>query len=217
MKKSSIIILITFISVLLIISTLNWYINLSARKIIYNSVKDIPPCYTALVLGAMVSSTGEPSSYLRDRLDKAFELYKEKKVKRLLLSGDHGQQDYDEVNSMRVYLLNKGVDTNDIFLDHAGFDTYNSIVRAGEIFEVEDMIIVSQEFHLSRALFIACKKGHKAYGIVADKTPYEPSRNRIREKFANIKAVLEIILNRKPRFLGDKIPITGNSRLSYDR
>ena len=159
-----------------------------------------------------------PSNFLQDRLDMALQLYTQKKVKRLLLSGDHGTIGYDEVNNMRNYLLERGVDTRDIFLDHAGFDTYNSIVRAKDIFGVNEMIIVSQEFHLRRALFIAEKKGVNAYGIVADQSNYGSLRYlKNREKLACVKAFFEVLINKNPKFRGEKIPITGDSRKSYDQ
>ena len=205
--------LILVISVLII----NIIVISKSRKFIYSEISNVPECYTALVLGAHVSESGYLSDFLQDRLDVAIELYKNGKIKRFLLSGDHGQSNYDEVNSMKHYLLNQGIDSNDVFLDHAGFDTYSSIVRAKEIFEVDKAIIVTQEFHLPRAIFLARSKGIDAYGIKADKRIYSSIKHsRIREIFANIKAVAELFIDKRPRFLGAKIPITGNSKLSYD-
>ena len=109
---------------------------------------------------------------MRDRLDKALELYSKGKVKRFLLSGDQGTLKYDEVNNMKQYLISKKVNTKDVFLDHAGFDTYNSVVRAKEVFNVDNVIIVTQHFHLSRAIYIARKNGLNAFGAVSDKLKY---------------------------------------------
>lgn len=202
----------------IIVFIINVHIVSSVKKLIYYSPDKVPPAYTALVLGAHVSKEGIPSNFLKDRLDMALELYKKGKIKRFLLSGDHGTKIYDEVNNMRYYLLEKGVDSRDIFLDHAGFDTYNSIVRAKEIFEVKEMIIVTQEFHLARALYIAQHKGLLACGIVADKENYGSLKYlQFREKIARLKAFWEVLINRSPKFLGEKIPITGNSQASYDR
>lgn len=218
MKKILLVLVITVFLVIVIVQLLNYHIQSSTKQFTFSLADNVPSCYTALVLGAHVSRTGVPSVFLKDRLDMAFNLYKLGKVKRLLLSGDHGQKDYDEVNNMRIYLINRGINSKDIFLDHAGFDTYNSIIRAKEIFGVDDMIIVSQEFHLPRALFIAIQKGHRAFGIKADKTPYGSIDNLLlREKLADVKAVMELIFNKRPKFLGEKIPITGDSQLSYDR
>jgi len=189
-----------------------------SKRYLYDKVSDVPECYTAIVLGAKVSSKGVPSDYLQDRLDMAIELYRNNKITRFLLSGDHGQTSYDEVNNMKAYLIEHGIDTADIFLDHAGFDTYNTMVRARKIFQVEDAIVVSQEFHLPRAVFIARSKGIEAYGIKADKRKYAAIKSlKIREILAKVKAFTEVIINKKPKYLGEQIPITGDSKLSYDK
>ena len=208
---------IAFLVGLIFLLGLNLYIHLTTNSFITDDQKNLSPSYTALVLGAKVYESGRPSAVLRDRLDRAYELYRTGKVKRFLLSGDHGQKDYDEVNHMRIYLREKGVPSKDIFMDHAGFDTYNSVVRARDIFEVEDVIIVTQDFHLPRAVFIAHQKGLNAHGFIADKRTYPRMKYlRLREGLASVKAAMEILVNRAPRFGGDKIPITGNSQLSYD-
>ena len=202
---------------ILFIVFVNVHVNAFSRRYICSEMDSVPGYYTGIVLGAHVYQSGVPSNYLQDRLDKAIELYKSGKVKRLLLSGDHGRTNYDEVNTMKQYLLEQGVDTSDIFLDHAGFDTYNTMYRAKEIFEVKEAIIVTQDFHLPRAVYIARKLGLNAYGICADKQKYS-SLNYLqkREKFANIKAFLELWIHKKPRFLGEKIPITGDNSKSFD-
>lgn len=188
-----------------------------SKKYLCHEITDVPDCYTAIVLGAKVYANGYPSDYLQDRLDKALELYQHHKVTRFLLSGDHGTTAYDEVNNMKAYLLGKGVNTKDIFLDHAGFDTYNTMVRAAKIFQVTDAIIVTQEFHLPRAIYIARHKGIEAYGIKADKREYAALKTlKLREGLAKVKAFTEVAINKKPKYLGNQIPITGDSRLSYD-
>lgn len=203
--------------ILIFIFCLNLYINLTTKENIFSNKEDIPSCYTGLVLGAKVYKNGKLSGILKDRVDTALELYKIGKIKRFLLSGDHGKQHYDEVNQMKKYLLNKGVPENDIFLDHAGFDTYNSAYRAKAIFLVDDVIIVSQEFHLKRAVYIARKLGLNAYGIKADKRKYGIAKRMfLREKIANVKAFLELLIGKKPKYLGVIIPIKGDSKKSYD-
>lgn len=190
-----------------------------AEPYLYKNLDDIPNCYTGLVLGAFVKKTGEPSDILEDRLLTALYLYKNKKIKRFLLSGDHGRVHYDEVNNMKNYLLQMGIPEADIFLDHAGFDTYDSIYRAKEIFEVKDVIIISQEFHLPRAIYIARNKGINAFGAISKNyefNSFQNWKNSIRDKLACVKAFIEVQFNFKPRFLGEKIPITGDSKLSYD-
>lgn len=210
--------IIIIIALIIVFTILYNYVYFSSKRFIYNELEQVPQCYTALILGAKVHRDGAPSNFLADRLEMGIKAYKSGKIKRFLLSGDHGTKNYDEVNNMKKYLLEKGIDTNDIFLDHAGFDTFNSIKRAKEIFEVKDVIIVSQEFHLPRALYIARYCGLNAYGISADKQNYGSVmfKLKLRERFALIKAFFETIFDMEPKFLGEKIPITGNSRLSYD-
>jgi SanA protein len=216
-KKYKKIIFGFIVLIIIIIALINIYVNSKSKRYIYTRIEEVPACYTAIVLGALVSNTGYPSKFLKDRMDVAIELYTGKKIKRFLLSGDHGRKNYDEVNSMKNYLLEKGINTEDIFLDHAGFDTYSTIVRAKEVFGVEKAIIVTQEFHLSRAVYIARSKGIEAYGIKADRQDYYSLvRLKIRETIAKVKAFSEVMINKKPRFLGNKIPITGDSKLSYD-
>jgi SanA protein len=209
--------LICSVALLLLIAAANTIIFTQSDDYIYTDPMEVPTCYTAIVLGAKVYSKGIPSDFLQDRLDVAIDLYKHKKVTRLLLSGDHGQTTYDEVNSMKDYLIDHGIPTEDIFLDHAGFDTYNSMVRALKIFQIKEAIIVTQEFHLPRAVYIARSKGLEAYGVAADKRRYATLDNlRFRELLAKVKAFAEVSLNRQPRYLGPPIPITGDSKLSYD-
>lgn len=202
---------------LFIVFVINMIVKNTSKNLIYSDVEKIPKCYTGIVLGAFVHPSGIPSDFLQDRLDRAIVLYKSNKINRFLLSGDHGQKDYDEVNSMKNYLVKHGINPTDIFLDHAGFDTYNSMYRAKEIFNVKDVIIISQEFHLPRAIYIAKNMGLNPYGYTADIRNY-PSINYLfkREILANIKAFLEVITNQKPKFLGTKIPIDGESDLSFD-
>lgn len=188
----------------------------TAKPYIY-STDSIPFRYTGMVLGAHVGRDGTPSLVLADRLNTALTLYRKGKFKRFLLTGDHGRKTYDEVNNMKRYLKEQGVPECDIFLDHAGFDTYNSMVRAKEVFQVQDVIVITQKFHLSRALYIAHKKGLNAVGCDAGMTDTSPIKTlEFRESLANLKAFWEVLINKKPKFLGPKIPITGDSKLSYD-
>jgi SanA protein len=196
---------------------INSYVNSVSKSLIYKQVTEVPSAYTAIVLGTKVTEDGRLSYYLAERMQTAVELYKQQKIKRFLLTGDHGEMNYDEVNSMKTYLLNQGVPIESIFLDHAGFDTYSSMARAKAIFQVTDAVIVTQAFHLPRALYIAQNKGIKARGLIADKQERRlTSSLKFREVFANVKAFIEVNLNVAPKFLGDPIPITGDSRLSHD-
>ena len=189
----------------------NFFIRAGTRPYIYKSAEDVPQAQTALILGAAVFRSGELSPVFENRVNAAIELYKIKKVSKILASGDNSTVWYNEVNPARAYLLNKGVPDQNIFLDHAGFDTYSTMYRAREIFQVSSIIVVTQSFHLPRAVFIARALGINAYGIPADDGS-SPFKNYMREIFASEKAVLDLILQRKPKFLGEAIPITGDGR-----
>lgn len=175
--------------------------------------KDLPVSQTAILLGAFVSPNGTLSTVLQDRADTAVNLYQEGKVRTILVTGDDGSTDYNEVNPIREYLLARGIPSDAIFLDHAGFDTYSSMYRARDIFVVKSAIIVTQSFHLPRAVFIAKRLGIDAYGISVDKREYL-FKNTIRELFANVKAYGDVMYNRTPKYLGEQIPITGDSSKS---
>jgi len=165
-----------------------------------------------MVLGAFDFEDGRPSNVLADRLEKALELYSAGKAPKIILSGDHGAKDYNEVNSMRDYLLDKGVPREDLFLDHAGFNTYDSMYRAKEIFGVETMIISTQTFHINRAVYIARRMGIDAYGYPDTKWEnHYKKRYGTRESLAKVKAVLDVeITKREPKYLGEPIPLNGN-------
>lgn len=170
----------------------------------------------AVILGAGVRN-GKPTAMLRDRLLVGIELYKSGAAKKLIMSGDHGNTDYDEVNTMKSFAVENGVPDSDIFMDHAGFSTYETVYRAKEIFEADSVIIVSQEYHLYRALYIAEKLGVKAVGVSADLTTYRGQTKRaLREILARDKDFFKCIFKPKPTYLGDKIPVSGNGNLTND-
>lgn len=201
----------------LFVVILNMYVNKTTGGVLYSDYSHVPASQTALVLGARVYSDGRLSAILEDRVLTALDLYRQGKVKKFLLSADHSRICYDETNAMKNYLLEKGVPKEDIFLDHAGFKTYDSIYRSREIFEVDSMIIVTQKYHLPRALYMADNLGVNAVGFAADRQPYMYMRHyKIREVFANVKAFAFLLFKLKPTYLGEKIPITGNSLASWD-
>ncbi|MBE6564760.1 MAG: SanA protein [Ruminococcaceae bacterium] len=169
----------------------------------------------ALVLGAGVKENGRLSDMLADRMDTAIALYKDGRVPKLLLSGDHGREDYDEVNAMRAYALERGVPSSDMFTDHAGFSTYESVYRARDVFAVEKAVIVTQEYHLHRALYIAESLGVEAVGVSADLHTYrgQPIRDG-REVLARVKDVFSCLFAVKPTYLGGIIPVSGNGEAS---
>ena len=196
---------------------INFQVSRNAEGKIFREATEIPQKKAALVFGAGVDQNGNLSNILTDRLESVFELYAARKVRKIIVSGDNGSVNYDETGAMRDYLLDRGIPPRDIFTDYAGFDTFDSIYRAREIFEADDLILVSQEFHLPRALFLAKNLGIKAIGFSANLREYQNTKKmRLREIFANVKAVGNIFFNSQPKFLGEKIPIEGDGRESWD-
>ena len=172
-----------------------------------------------LVLGAGVHGT-TLSHMLEDRVLTGINLYELGSAPKLLMSGDHGQDDYDEVNAMKDYAKDKGVPSEDIFMDHAGFSTYESIYRARDIFLAKKIIIISQKYHLHRALFIADYLGIEAYGVDSQLRPYAADTNiynSIREFLARNKEFIYVRLNPVPTYLGEAIPISGNGDITNDK
>lgn len=163
-----------------------------------------------MVLGCGVREDGSPTPMLRDRLEAALQLYKAGYAPKLLVSGDNGQEEYNEIYTMYHYLLDAGVPKEDIFCDHAGFSTYESMYRADLIFRVKRMIVVTQSYHLYRALYDAKAMGIDVVGVGADQDTYAGQVNReIREVLARNKDFLYCITKPAPTFGGEEIPITG--------
>ncbi|HEX5146878.1 MAG TPA: ElyC/SanA/YdcF family protein [Conexibacter sp.] len=181
-----------------------------------SGVADAPHAQVALLLGARVTPDGTPTPMLRDRIEVAARLYRAGKVDEVLASGDHGTRGYDEVNAMKRALLAAGVPARDVFTDHAGFDTWDSVVRARKVFDVHSALVVTQGFHLPRAIWLARRAGLDAHGVSADLHGYglQERKSELREVLARVKAVGEAVTDRSPRFLGPEIPITGDGRAS---
>ena len=223
MMNSKLIIFIPFIIVFLLICGIIFlfiYIRTEVtgkyRPRIY-TVHTVPEKKVCLILGASIWGD-EPSHVLEDRLLVGIDLYKMGKVEKLLLSGDHGNTNYYEVNTMKKYILSHNVNEHDIFMDHAGFRTYDSCYRARDIFGLNNLIIVTNMFHLPRALYIACELGLDAVGVPSDLRTYiTAGRNNVREFFAQYKAFLDIrILKPLPRFLGPPVDIDGSGLVTQD-
>lgn len=167
-----------------------------------------------LILGAGVKDD-KPKPMLRDRLLTGIELYKSGAAEKIIMSGDHGRADYDEVNVMRAFALEQGVRAEDIFLDHAGFSTYDSVYRAKNIFGAENIIIVSQKYHLYRALYISEKLDVKAAGVSANLNSYGGQLKRdIREIIARDKDFFKCIVKPGAEIMGDKIPLDGDGSIT---
>lgn len=169
-----------------------------------------------LILGAQVHSN-QPSLMLRERLNKGIALYQGGASARLLMSGDHGRVAYDEVNTMKSFAIEAGVPSQDIFMDHAGFSTYESMYRARDIFEAKHVIIVTQRYHLYRAVYVARALGLDAYGVACDTQTYPGQFYReVREIVARCKDWVYTIIQPKPTFLGTQIPVFGNGDVTND-
>ena len=170
-----------------------------------------------LVLGCGVKADGTPSLMLTDRLERGVELYELNVAPKLLMSGDHGREGYDEVNAMKQYAMDAGVPSSDIFMDHAGFSTYESMYRAKEIFQAQKVVIVSQEYHLYRAIYIAQALGLDAYGVAADGEDYAGQWQRdAREVLARVKDFFTSIWKPEPTYLGEAIPVSGDGDVTND-
>ena len=154
---------------------------------------------------------------LEDRLLKGIELFQNNVSGKIIMSGDHGREEYDEVNIMKKYAVEKGIPSENIFMDHAGFSTYDSIYRAKHIFEAKKVVIVTQKYHLYRALYIANQLGLKAYGVNADPRQYAGATYReIREILARNKDFIKCVFKPSPTYLGDSIPVSGNGDMTND-
>lgn len=167
-----------------------------------------PECI--MVLGAAVRPDGTPCKMLRDRLDLGIALYKQGVASKLLFSGDNGQVVYNEVNAMKKYAVNEGVPEEDIFLDHAGFSTYESVYRAKAIFDVDSMVVVTQRYHLYRALYGCRRMGITVKGAAAKDTNKGQELREAREIMARDKDFVKWIFKPQPTFMGETIPISGN-------
>ena len=192
---------------------------IAARKYVHNDIDSVPNRTAVLVLGSQIRGR-RLSPVLQDRVDAGINMIRNQKGEKLLLSGDHGQIYYDEVNAMRLYVLETApaIPEEDIFMDHAGFNTWDSMYRARDVFDVKDVLIITQEFHISRAVCMARSLGLDAVGYAVNQDRFRgPSLRswRVREYFARVKAFYSIVAKPKPRYLGDKIPISGDGRATW--
>ena len=170
-----------------------------------------------IVLGCKVKDDGSPSDMLKDRMKRAIELYEQGVAPKILMSGDHGQTNYNEVMTMKQYAIDAGVPSEDIFMDHAGFSTYETMYRAKEVFGVEKAIVVTQDYHMYRSLYIANELGIDAYGCPSARYNYSGQTSRdIREVAARCKDFVTTIFKPEPTYLGDAIDIGGSGDVTND-
>lgn len=199
-----------------IVIGMNWYVRSQTNALIYNSANKVPKESVGIIFGAGIRN-GRPSKYLKDRLDAGIELYRQKKIDKILLSGDNGSDEHDELTVMKLYCREHGVDTTKVFLDYAGFDTYSTMYRAKQIFNIESAVLVSQEYHLNRAIYVGNQLGVKSVGMAADVGEYRKYHYvRFRECFTVCKAVIDVVRGRKPHFMGNKVDIDGVSNYTKD-
>jgi SanA protein len=204
-------ILFLAISAFLTFAGINAYVKYTSNQLCFINDAKLPDCDVGIIFGAGLRNNG-PGKYLKDRLDAGIKLYKKNRIQKLLLSGDNGNTSHDEIIVMKEYCYENGVDTTKIFVDYAGFDTYSTLYRAKHIFKVNKAILISQNYHLDRAVFLGNRLGIRSYGFIANKGSYRGYRkNSIREYFAIIKSTLDLIVHRKPKFMGKIIDINGPS------
>lgn len=204
---------------IILLTLLNLYMKTSVRSqlLTADEAAELEGVDCILVLGAGVWSDNRPSAMLEDRLLVGYELYLKGVSNRLLMSGDHGRKDYDEVNVMKQFAIEAGIPSTDIFMDHAGFSTYESMYRARDVFQADKLVIVTQKYHLYRALYIAKSLGIDAYGVASDPRVYAGQNYReFREVLARAKDFFYSLLEPKPTYLGETIPVSGNGDITND-
>lgn len=184
------------------------WIRAAARDHVYDP-DSVPQAPVALVLGAQVNPDGTPSAFLAARLELARQLYEQGKVRAVLVSGDHAEFEYDEPGAMSRWLIAHGVPADKVVLDHAGFDTYDSCLRASRVFGVREAIVVTQSFHIERAVAVCRQVGVDAVGVGDDSVSRFERAWRwgaFRERFAAVKATSDVLTGRDPVFLGPREP-----------
>ncbi len=213
MKKTFKRIIILVLILLSVPFGISFFVKCQTKKMIVtpDEAKEIS-VDAVLVLGCLVRADGTPSGMLKDRLDTALEI---SVAAPFIMSGDHGTKEYDEVNAMRDYAVDKGADKSRVFMDHAGFSTYDSIYRAKEIFGAKKVIIITQSYHLYRALYVAKSLGLDAVGVAADKHSYSGQKAReAREILARNKDLFYSLFKPKPKYLGEKISLSSDASVT---
>lgn len=194
----------------------NAYVLLGQRGSSTNQVAEVSPVQVAIVPGALVEADGTMSSMLADRVRQAATLWHAGKVEKVLVSGDHSDWAYDEPGTMRKALVRAGVPPRDVFEDHAGFDTWATMVRARSVFGVRDAVVVTQGFHMPRALFLADAAGIDASGLTADLHQWglQGDKSGVREVLSRVKAIADVTLD-TPAVGGPRVSIDGDGRRSW--
>ncbi|HUP12731.1 MAG TPA: ElyC/SanA/YdcF family protein [Niastella sp.] len=194
---------------LITIIACNYIINKTAKGKLFTDARTIPYNKVGLLLGTSKKlNSGYANLYYNYRIEAATELLKEGKIKYLIISGDNSRREYSEPEDMRADLIAAGIDSTVIFLDYAGFRTFDSVVRLKKIFSQDSVTIISQQFHNERALFMANKEGITAVAFNAkDVSTRYGVMVQMREKLARVKVFVDYLLGNKPKFLGEKVII----------
>ena len=199
----------------LLLGTNAWVVSTVKNRINTDTDKKYD---AVIILGAGVRSDGSMSDMLRDRMDVGIAAYFEGLSDKILVTGDHGRENYDEVNTMKEYAVECGVPDTDVFMDHAGFSTYESMVRAKKVFEVESAVVVTQEYHLYRAMYIADYIGIECVGLSADLHSYRGQSYRdLREVLARFNDAVRRYTRPEPTYLGEIIPVSGDGNVTNDK
>jgi SanA protein len=199
---------------IIIIFGINLYVKSVTKSLIYTSKNELPKTNVGIIFGAGINGNN-PSKYLKDRLDAGIELFHSKKINKILLSGDNGSNAHDELTVMKTYCFEKGVDTTKIYIDYAGFDSYSTMYRAKNIFKIDKAILITQEYHLNRAIYIGNNLGIESIGFSANEGEYRNYNYvRFREYFSICKSIIDVIRKREPHFLGTEVDINGVSNYS---
>jgi SanA protein len=208
-KKLNILILILIVLAAGLIIICNTIINKTTNDLVYNDTEKIAHNKVGLILGtSKYLKSRQLNMYFANRITAAVELYNAEKVDFFVISGDNSRKTYNEPLDMKNELVSKGVPENKIFLDYAGFRTYDSVIRMNKIFGQTTFTVISQEFHNRRAVYIAKRLKLNAVGFNAkDVSAYNGFKTKVREKFARVKVFIDFLIDKKPKFLGDKIEI----------
>lgn len=198
---------IVLIGGIVFVTYTNATINHNPKPFIFNDINQIEEHKVGLVLGTSEKTVrGGANPFFVNRIEAATTLYQAGKIKKILVSGDNAAISYNEPKAMQIALLDKGIPKEDIVLDYAGFRTLDSVIRARDVFGQNDLIIISQEFHIKRAVYIARTLGIDAQGFIAQGVSMTfNARTQVREILARTQAWTDVhILNRQPKFLGEK-------------
>ncbi len=211
--------IVLLLIILIIVLGMNFFVICTTKNAILTEeqAKDLEDVDCILVLGAGIRGNS-PTPMLEDRLLQGISLYENNVSNKIIMSGDHGTKEYDEVNVMKKFAIDKNVNSEDIFMDHAGFSTYDSVYRAKEIFKAEKVVIVTQKYHIYRALYIAKQLGLEAYGVNSDPRAYAGQTFReLREILARDKDCVKSMFKPESTCLGEAVPVSGNGDITNDK